>query len=496
MMPKPLVLQTSKITKEFSGTKALDKVDFDLYEGEAHALVGANGAGKSTLINIISGLLHPESGRISINGIDVTDHLTSSNARKFGIATVPQYIKLAQELTVAENLASGHLPLQYGLVSWSKLNNWAKELLSSFGLDLSPDTLVKDLSVGQQKMISIARAFGEKANIIILDEPTAALSSAEIEMLFSFINAMKEKGTSFIYISHYLDEIFEICSRVTVLRDGKLIKTQPISEINIHQLTQLMIGKDVKLYPETTVEKGETLLEVNNLSDFQKIHDISFSIKQGEILGLAGLTGSGRTEIGKAIFGLNKLRTGSIKLEGKEVALNNPAEAIAAGVCYLPEERDEGLVLNRLIRENLTLPFLKSLIRGLGAINFKKETEITENLKTDFNIKTPDLDNDVDSLSGGNQQKVMFAKFVATKPKILILDEPTKGIDVGSKAEIYKIVKELCTQGTGFLIISSEIEELLSLCDRIIVMHNGNIKRIIPQEEATMQKILLAAEGV
>jgi rhamnose transport system ATP-binding protein len=481
------LLEAMSITKAFAGVQALKGVDFALDAGEVHALIGENGAGKSTLIKIITGAVAADSGTLRVNDRAVT-HNNPRIARSLGIAAIYQQPSLFPHLSVAENIAlsleSGH-----GLrkVDWKARRARAKELLERAGASIDPDRLAATLSMPEQQIVEIAKAIGAQARILIMDEPTASLTSLEVERLFRVIGVLRDQGVGIIYISHRLDEIFAVADRITVLRDGEAVGTLRKDEVDREQLIHLMVGRELSaVYPKRTVPLGEVVLELRQPG-------VSLHVRSGEILGLAGLVGSGRTQLAETIFGLAPGDSGQILLRGEPVQISSPAQAIERGIAYLPEDRRQhGVVLEMPIAENISLASLGKVSRG-GLIDGIAERELARGYADKLRIKAAGVDSEAATLSGGNQQKVALARWLATNPAVLILDEPTQGVDVGSKSEIHQLMVDLAERGLAIIMISSELPEILGMSDRIAVMHAGTIRGTLSREEATPHKILALA---
>jgi ribose transport system ATP-binding protein len=491
------LLEMKGISKSFPGVKVLEQVDFTLHRGEVHALMGENGAGKSTLMKILGGIYTKDNGSITVNG-NVYDIASPSMAQNLGIVIIHQELNMVPHLTVMENIFLGR-EFTYGkskLINWRRMRQESHRYLSQLGLNIDPGTLVNELSVGQQQMVEIAKALSMNAEILVLDEPTAALTDREIEALFLVIASLKEKGVGMIYISHRMEEIFRICDQVTVMRDGHYIGTEYIANTTMDNLVKMMVGREIKdRFPKIKVNLGEEKLTVNGLTQKGKLHDISLSVRAGEIVGIAGLMGAGRTELAKALFGVTPIDRGTISINGKPVSIRKPIDAIQAGIGLITEDRkDEGLLLPLSVNDNLALPNLK-ILSSFGFMNRSKEQELSDSMIKKLLIKTPNSDQKVGSLSGGNQQKVVIGKWLATSPQVLILDEPTRGVDIGAKKEIYDLMNELVSQGVAILMISSELPEVLGMSDRILVMHEGKISGEFTQEEASQEKIMLSATG-
>ena len=490
------LLAASGVTKTFPGVRALQDVDFDLRAGEVHALVGENGAGKSTLIKIFCGVYQPDAGAIVVDGRPVTiDSAQASQA--LGIAPVHQEIHLVPLLSVAENIFLGRQPLRgRGRIDHAGMERQAAAILDDLGIRVDVRALVTDLSVAQRQMVSIARALSQQARAIILDEPTASLSARETEVLFDIIRRLKARGVAIIYISHRLEEIFHIADRVTVLRDGRLVGTRPVDELRLEQIIAMMVGRQMdELFRKEAVPIGPPVLEVKGLQQTGVLHDISFTLHQGEILGFAGLVGAGRSELARAIFGADAFDQGEVLLEGKPLRARHPREAVARGVGLAPEDRkQQGLIMGLPVAQNITLANLFRRQR-LGFFSLRAERQTAETYVRRLGIRTPDVERQVAFLSGGNQQRVVIARWLETKPKVLILDEPTQGVDVGAKAEIHGLMVELARTGVGIILISSDLPEVLQMSDRVLAMHEGRITGRFSREQATQEQVMRAATG-
>ena len=492
-----MLLKADSITKSFAGVQALKGVSFELRPGEVHALIGENGAGKSTLIKIITGALQPDSGTLEINSQHVVGN-SPSIAKSLGIAAIYQQPALFPDLSVAENLALG---LERGClwrrIKWRDRNQKAKELLEGIGARIDPQTSVADLTMPEQQLVEIARALGASARILIMDEPTASLTDKEVEQLFKIILDLRAQGVGVIYISHRLDELFAIADRVTVLRDGNSIATREMSEIDQSEMIRLMVGRELSaVFPKREVQIGEVVLELKNLGSSEAgIRDVSLSVRAGEILGLAGLVGAGRTELARVLFGLHQSDNGQIMIRGREVMIDSPARAVELGIAYVPEDRRKhGAILEMPIAANTTLAILRE-ISNLGFLDFDAEKKISADFASQLSVKAPATFVAVGTLSGGNQQKVVLARWLATKPSVLILDEPTQGIDVGAKSEIHRLMCDLAEQGMAIIMISSELPEILGMSDRIAVMREGAVVDVIDRKDATQQKVIARALG-
>lgn len=495
-MEKNIKLRVSQIEKSFPGVKALDRIDFTVKKGSVHVLCGENGAGKSTLMKIINGIYQPDGGRIFIDGKPVKIS-SPIQARSLGIAMIFQELNYVPEMTVEENIFLGSLPVgRLGSVDWKTIRRRTKELLDRENLPYSPTTLLKDLTVSDIQMLEIIKAISYKSDIIIMDEPTSAITQKEVEKLFVKIRELKARGVSIIYISHKLDEIFQIADEITVLRDGTVVASHPRETLDIETVISLMVGRKLtSTYPKEEVKIGEDLLQVENLNSANVFHNVSFHVKKGEIVGFAGLIGAGRTEVMRALFGLDPITSGSIKIKGREVKIKNVSQSIDNGMVMLSEDRRRyGIIPMRSVKENTTLSHLKRVFYGFRC-HRKAEQNIVSDIFKKMRVKTPTLDTVIASLSGGNQQKVVFAKWMIRNPDILILDEPTRGIDVGAKYEIYKLMTDLVREGKVVIMVSSELPELIGMCDRIYVMAKGAIKGEISREAFSQELIMKYATG-
>jgi len=491
------LVEMNNITKTFPGVVALDSVDFKVKKGSIHALVGENGAGKSTLMKILAGLYQADNGEILINNEKV--HIRSSNdALNNGISMIHQELEPVPYMSIAENIFLGREPETKikGFVNFRKLYKDTQVILKEYGYKYDPKTKLSNLSVSDTQMIEIIKAISYNASLIIMDEPTSALTEAEVDRLFSKVKELKSKGISTIFITHRLDEIFKIVDEITILRDGKLIHTDKLSNLNKEKIISLMVGRELNnLFPKEDVEMGDVLFEVRNLNQRKKLFNIDLKLKKGEIVGISGLMGAGRTELARAIFGLDKFDSGEIFIEGKRIRVRSPKDAIKNGIVMLSEDRKMyGLVLCRSLLENIALPNLDYFSKT-AFLNLKKEYKESQKIFKNLNIKAPTITTVTNSLSGGNQQKVVVGKWLLAKPKVIILDEPTRGIDVGSKYEIYKIMGNLAKQGIGIIMISSELPEILGISDRIVVMSNGRITGEILGKNASQEKIMELAIG-
>ena len=493
----PKLLELTNITKSFAGVPAVKAVSFDLQAGEVHALVGENGAGKSTLIKVITGAHSADEGTIEVQGRPVAD-LDPVLARDLGIAAIYQQPALFPDLTVAENIAIGLEPAGgWRRVRWGDRRTRARNLLEKIGARIDTETEVHVLSMPEQQLVEIARALGADARILIMDEPTASLSDKEVDRLFRVIGDLKTHGVGIIYISHRLEELPQIADRVTALRDGVRVGTKRMQEVSRGELIRMMVGRELSaVFPKTVVEPGATVLEVRNLScRTAGVRDASLSVRAGEILGLAGLVGAGRTELARVLFGLTPADSGLIRLGGQAVEIRSPTRAVALGIAYVPEDRRRhGVILDMTTAANTTLATFRAISR-FGFLDFGRERAIAADFVRQLGIKTASLETRVGNLSGGNQQKVALARWLAARPALLILDEPTQGVDVGAKAEIHRLMSELAGRGLAILMISSELPEILGMSDRIAVMHGGTIVGTVDRAGATQEAILELALG-
>jgi ribose transport system ATP-binding protein len=491
------LLEVKNVSKSFAGVKALNSVNFDLKKGEIHALIGENGAGKSTLMKIISGVYQQDKGQIFIDG-QLVKIRNPKDAIDRGIIMIHQELQLCPYLTVSENILMGHLPeTRLSFIDWEEANKRAKVFLDRLGLDLSPSIPVGQLSVAQKQMIEIAKAISRNVKIILMDEPTAALTPAEIKNFFELIRQLQAEGISIVYISHKLDEVIEIAERVTVLRDGVLIKTLPTKETSISELTELMIGRSVEEFfgeeEKSTQEQAashKVVLAVKNLSRKGVLKNISFELIEGEILGIYGLMGSGRTELLRAIYGADSIDSGEIYLNLSEISINSPADAIEHGISLIPEERRlQGLFLDLPVRHNTTISSLKYICRSSIFIDEKQEVDLVNHYIIAMSVKTDSMEKHVRYLSGGNQQKVVISRSLASRSKILLLDEPTRGIDVGSKSEIYALIRSLAKEGYSIILVSSELPEIVKLSHRVLVINKGEIVAQLDRCEVNASRI-------
>jgi rhamnose transport system ATP-binding protein len=496
-MQAPTLLQLKAITKSFGAVRALRGVSFDLHGGEVHALLGENGAGKSTLIKVITGAHQPDGGSIEIEGRAVP-RLDPASARAMGIAAIYQQPALFPDLTVTEDVALGlEKPSTASRIRWAERRNRARELLKRVGAEIDPDTEVRKLSMPEQQLVEIARSLGAGARILIMDEPTASLTQNEVHLLYAVVRDLRAQGVGVIYISHRMEEIFALADRVTVLRDGESIATQDTKGMDESTLIKLMVGREVSaLYPPSETSPASVALSVRGLGcQSSGVHDVNFDLRAGEVVGFAGIVGAGRTELARVLFGITPADTGTISLGGKSVSIQSPGEAVARGIGYVPEDRRRhGVILEMPLAANITMSIHPTLFPW-SWLRFGAERELANRYIRDLGVKTPSAEVPGSALSGGNQQKVSLARWLATKPKVLILDEPTQGVDVGAKSEIHKIIRRLTKEGLAVMMISSDLAEVLGMSDRIAVMHGGTILREFTGAEANAHDVMVAALG-
>ncbi|MFA6078802.1 MAG: xylose ABC transporter ATP-binding protein [Candidatus Omnitrophota bacterium] len=502
-MASGYILEMKGISKEFPGVRALDDVTFSVRSGEIHALVGENGAGKSTLMKILSGV-YPHgtySGQIVINGSEKRFR-SIKESEDASIAIIYQELALVKQLTIVENIMLGNEITRHGVIDWNESVKVAQRALEQVGLKVNPSFPISYLGVGEQQLVAIAKALSKNAKILVLDEPTAALSGGEAERLLDILKKLRSEGVTCIYISHRLKEVFDICDRITILRDGKTIATRDKKELDENKLIALMVGREIaSVYPKKERHPGDVVLEVKDWTVFdpdinKTIADVSFKLHKGEVLGMAGLVGAGRTEFAMSLFHFwGRHVSGKMYLDGKEIDPTNPGEAIGFGISLASEDRKRyGLVLADDIKKNISLASLRKISKHT-VVNENEEVKSAEKYSKELRIKAPSIEQRTESLSGGNQQKVVLAKWLMTMPKVLILDEPTRGIDVGAKVEIYDIINELVDRGVGVIVISSELNEILGICSRILIMHEGRFTGELKAEEATQEKIMHYATG-
>ena len=488
------ILELKRISKSFSGVEVLHEVSFSLRPGEVHALLGENGAGKSTLVKVVTGVHQPDSGEIYLNGVPV--HFGDTReSRQAGIAAIYQELSLFPDLDVAENIFVGRQPTTLGgRIDWRKLYAEAEKLLSSLGVHLELKQKARNLSIAQQQMVEIARAFSIDARILIMDEPTSSLTLNEVDDLFRLVRRLRDEGTAIIFISHRLEELFELANRVTVLRDGAYVDTRQMKDVKRDDLIRMMVGRTISnLFPKQEVQAGEVVLKVEHLSRAGAFRDVSFELRRGEILGVAGLVGAGRTNVARAIFGVEPPTSGRIQIDGQEVAITSSQQAIRLGLAYVPEDRQlHGLIQAMTITSNISLPMLFKYAQH-GWLQGKTERKAAYDAALQMEVRANNIWQLARELSGGNQQKIVLSKWLSTNPRILILDEPTRGIDVGTKAAVHALMSKLAVEGMAILMISSELPEILGMSDRVIVMREGHITGHFSRAEATQEKILSAA---
>lgn len=484
------------IDKLFDSNQVLKQAGFTLESGEVHALMGENGAGKSTLMKILTGVYTKDAGTVLVDGKEV-NYKNPQEAEKAGIVFIYQELNVMFDLTVEENLFMGkEIHGKFGICDKKAMQKKAQEALNILGVNISPKTVMAELSVGQQQMVEICKALMADAKVIIMDEPTAALTQSETVALFKVIESLRKKGVSMVYISHRMEEIFELCDRITVLRDGSYIGVKNIPETNMNEIVKMMIGREIgERYPSRNVKIGKEVLKVKELTRKGTFHDVNFSVRAGEVLGVSGLMGAGRTEIMQAIFGNLSYESGTIEIDGKEVKISNPRQAMEHGIGFITEDRKtEGLMLDKSIRENISLCNLRRISKSSVISREAEKNMVAEAIK-DLHIKCFGSYHECNNLSGGNQQKVVLAKWILTNPKILILDEPTRGVDIGAKKEIYSIINKLAAQGVAIIMVSSELPEVLGMSDNIMVVREGEVRGIISYEEANQERVMTLATG-
>lgn len=491
------MIEMTGISKAFNGNTVLSNIEFEVKKGEIHALMGENGAGKSTLMKILTGIYTRDSGDIKVNG-QIVDFKNPKEAEQKGIAVIHQELNILPDLTVAENLFLGN-ERTFGkspVLKTKEMNKQAKEILLSLGLDIDVKMIARSLSVGKQQIIEIAKAISSNAELIVMDEPTAALTDREIETLFVTIRALQAKGVSFVYISHRMEEIFAICDRITILRDGQYVGVKRVKDTTFDEIVQMMVGRELgNRFPERSAKIGDVKLVAKNLTRNGYFDDVSFELRKGEVLGIAGLMGAGRTEVAQALFGYKKLNKGEVFLDGKPVKIQSPSKAIKLGFGFVTEDRkSEGLIVDFSVKDNLGLTNFEQISRN-GVVGAKKEKELYDSMVKRLGVRTSGPNQLVKSLSGGNQQKIVIAKWLGIEPDILILDEPTRGVDVGAKKEIYSIINALAEKGVAILMISSELPEVIGMVDRVLVMHEGKITADLTKDEMTQEKIMHYATG-
>ena len=490
-------IEMKGIDKSFGTNQVLKNAGFLLRDGEVHALMGENGAGKSTLMKILTGVYTRDAGTVIVDGKEVEYH-NPQEAEKAGIVFIYQELNVMFDLTVEENLFMGkEITKGFGICDKKAMRKKAKEVLDMMGVDINPSAVMSELSVGQQQMIEICKALMVDAKVIIMDEPTAALTQSETDALFKVIHSLRKKGVSMVYISHRMEEIFELCDRITVLRDGSYIGTEEIKDIDMNDIVKMMIGREIgERFPSRDVKLGAEVLKVEKLTSPGVFHDVSFSVKAGEVLGVSGLMGAGRTEIMQAIFGNLPVESGKIYIEGKETVIKNPEAAMKAGIGFITEDRKtEGLMLEKSIEENISLANLGKVSGKNHVLSNSAEDALVKKGIEEFHIRCFGPSHECGNLSGGNQQKVVLAKWIYTDPKILILDEPTRGVDIGAKKEIYSVINEMAAKGVAIIMVSSELPEVLGMSDRIMVVREGEVRGIISKEEANQENVMTLATG-
>jgi len=489
-------LEITNVSKTFPGVKALNNVRFDICPGEVHALVGENGAGKSTLIKILSGFQQPDAGaKIKIEGKE-TKLNGVMDAIKQGISVIYQDFSLFANLTVAENIGINEIiEKNKPILNWKEINERAKKALDFLGADINPREIVENLSVAKQQMVAIASAVAQNARMIIMDEPTSALSRGEVEHLYEIIDTLKSRNIAIMFVSHKMEELFHVADRFTVFRDGQYVKTINKDEVTEADLVALMVGRKVEIKNYANLEqKGDVMLQIKGLSKKGNFKDINLEVHKGEVVGITGLVGAGRSEMAQAVFGINPPDSGEIYIEGKQVHIKSPSEALKHGIAYIPESRQtQGLVLQKTVEANITLPMLKKYVNKVGIVDRKKQRESVDKWVEMLDVRPNDPDMLAMQLSGGNQQKVVIAKWISTEAKILIIDEPTNGVDVGAKAEIHQIIRRLASEGTAVIVISSELPEILSVSDRVVVMRKGHIAGEFINRDLTQETIMSKA---
>ena len=493
-MPDP-ILEMRQISKRFDMTQALDDVSLTLYPGEIHALVGENGAGKSTLIKIMTGIYSPDQGEIVLDGEPVQIN-NSMEAQRLGVAAIYQEPMVFPDLNVAENIFISHQD-RGAVIRWGKMYEDAEDVLSKLDVKLDVRTPARGLTLAAQQAVEIAKAISLDVRVLIMDEPTASLSAHEVTELFKTVRTLQRQGVAILFIGHRLEEVLEISDRVTVFRDGKWISTTDRREVTTENLIRDMVGREIEdFFAKGDVERGELLLSVRNLTKAPAFSDVNFDVHRGEVLGFAGLIGSRRTDVGLALFGIEPADSGEVIFEGLPLKVTSPEQALELGIAYLSEDRRQlGLVMRMSITSNISLPMLRRYLGRLGLIDRKSEAATAEQYRQRLNIRTPSVDVPIEKLSGGNQQKVMLAKWLNSEPKLFIMDEPTRGIDVGAKAEVHHIINELAAQGLGVILISSDLPEVLGMSDRVLVMREGKQMGIFERKDATQEQIMTAAMG-
>jgi rhamnose transport system ATP-binding protein len=494
-MVEPLLL-VNGVSKSFAAVAAVRDVSFPLYAGEAHALVGENGAGKSTIVKMLAGVHRPDSGTLELDGAPLTLH-GPADARAAGIAVIYQEPTLFPDLSVAENIFMGQQPLRrLGRIDRARMNARAGELFGRLGVPIHPDRVARGLSIADQQIVEIAKALSLDARVIVMDEPTAALSGVEVERLFGVVRGLRDAGAAVLFVSHRFEEIVALCQRITVMRDGRHVSTDLLADVSVDEIVRRMVGRELAaMFPKERVEPGAVVLEVQGLTRSGVFEDVSFRVRAGEIVALAGLVGAGRSEVVRSIFGVDHRDAGVVRVAGAALAAGSPKAAMAAGVALVPEDRrQQGLVLAHSIERNATLPRAQQLSR-LGFLIGRSERRAAREWTSRLQVRYVRLTDPAATLSGGNQQKVVLAKWLATEPKVLIVDEPTRGIDVGTKAEVHRLMSGLAARGVAVLMVSSELPEVLGMADRVLVMREGRLVAEIPRAEATEESVMFAATG-
>ena len=491
------VLALDGVTKIFPGVRALSEVSLNLFPGQVMALVGENGAGKSTVVKVLTGIYQPNKGDILLNGNPI-HFSTPQSAANAGITAIHQETVLFDELSVAENIFLGHAHRSnFGLIDWPEMERRSIEILAGIGADIDPNVKLRELGIANKHLVAISRALSIDASVVIMDEPTAALSHKEIEELYELVNKLRSQGKAILFISHKFDEIFHIADRYTVFRDGQFISDGLIDDINRANLVKMMVGRDIsQIFPSRDSQLGDEILSVENYTHATEFADISFSLRKGEILGFYGLVGAGRSELMQALFGITKHISGSIRIDGDEVVIGSPADAVSNGIVYVPEDRGkQGAITDLPIFQNITLPSLDRTSKN-GFIRFAEEFKLAREYTKRIDLRAASLDTNVENLSGGNQQKIVIAKWLATQPKVIIMDEPTKGIDIGSKAAVHEFMAELADQGLAVIMVSSEIPEILGMSNRVIVMREGRIVSELTDNELKPETLVQYAAGI
>lgn len=482
------LVRADGVVKRFPGVLALSGVDFALQPGEVHCLVGENGAGKSTLIKVLSGFYPPDEGVVLVDGKPLSP--STAAAKAAGIATIHQEHNLVPFLSVAENVLLGEWSDRFGLVSQRNLHERAKKALEQVAPRISLSRTAQSLSAADGQLVEVARALAQDARVVIMDEPTTALADRDVERLFDLVRKLRDSGLALLYVSHKMEEIFELADRVTVLRDGATVASDDVSQFDTRELVRLMVGEDVEMYSASEHEAGEVVLEARNISRQGVLSNVDIELRAGEILGLAGLVGAGRSELARCLFGADPLEAGEVYVDGQRITLRNPYDAIQAGIGLVPEERKQQAIISGMsVRENISLSLLDR-IASYGVVRRQEEVDVAERYINDLDVRTPTMESPIGGLSGGNQQKAIIARWLAREPRVLILDEPTKGIDVGAKAEIHRLIEKLARSGVAVLLISSELPELLALADRIAVMRSGRLVATLDREEADKESVM------